>query len=124
MQPTLTIRGEQLALLSAELVDRLVTDLAQHLRSYFPALASCPAVTLDTHIRDCLAQAHKYGLFARQDLYRFLNLHAFLGWDCLSGDDAGWMREWLSSAGRGRPAARLLGLHQQVLFNIEARRAS
>jgi hypothetical protein len=106
--------------LSSPAVKRIVAELTQHLCRYFPELMQiCPPAEREQRIREGLARAGELGLRSRQDLYRFMNLSAFIGWDFLERADSQWMRDWLADPARGDPGARLRSLQQQILFNIE-----
>lgn len=123
MPPLITIRDDQMSQLSHGAVDRLVADLLRHAANTFPdVMAPHSLAEQDLLVRSALARANCYGLWARQDLYRFINLHGFLGWDFLDLEASAWMRNWLASETRGPPGARLLSLQQKILFNAEMQR--
>ncbi|GJJ04327.1 hypothetical protein RugamoR64_48650 [Duganella rhizosphaerae] len=106
--------------MSQRAMDRLVAELSVHLCEYFPdAVALYQSPEREQLIRQALTRANTLGLRARQDLYRFINLHAFLGWEFLDLAESAWMRAWLANPTRGAPGARLLSLQQQIVFNME-----
>ncbi len=120
----LVIRPEQLHALRLPRRQQFILEMAAHLRRHFPVrIAPDSDDILFARIDAALLRAASFELSSRQDLSRFLNLAAFLGWDFLDLPENAWMSSRLSGPPADSPSARLLDLQNQILFQAASRAA-
>lgn len=120
----LVIRPEQLHALRIPRQQQFILEMTAHLRRHFPDRTGPDSdEALAARIEAALLRATGFQLSSRQDLSRFLNLSAFLGWDFLDLPDNAWMSARLSGPPADPPSARLLDLQNQILFQANSRAA-
>ena len=118
----LTIRPQQLPAILSSQLEHLAARLTEHLARHFPHAGSAEADLLERS-REILRRGETLGLRSTQAFFRFANLHATLGWNCLDDPVHDWIAEWLADSSRGEPDQRLAAVTQRLML-LMARKAT
>lgn len=112
----LKISQAQLDALSQQAREQFITNMVNHLRTYFPAMAWLLTTDeLRSEVTTCIERAAHYQLSTQQQVCRFLNVAATYGWEFDRDPDLFWMQKILTDKTLMQPGERLDHLVQTCL---------
>lgn len=119
----LVVRDPQLEILGASLRAAFEGAMTRHLRRHFGhELRGLDGGALVAAVREASARARAMGFHSSQDLCRFLNLCAALGWDFPRGPAHGAWAAMLEPREGESPTALIRALCERVRFDLEVGR--
>ena len=117
----LTIRPEQMKILSHEQVRKYVDRVAVHLKKYFPQRCEAQG---DARLRDTIERgirrAAGYGITTEREACKFIHLMIVFGRDFDTDPRHSWAREILRTA--NSPRARVELLHRTAVRRLRRAR--
>ena len=112
----LKISQAQMDALSQQAREQFITNMVNHLRTYFPAMAwLLTSDELRSQVTTCIERAAYYQLTTQQQVCRFLNVAATYGWEFDRDSDLLWMQKILTDKTLMQPGERLDHLIQTCL---------
>ena len=116
----LRIRAEQMEILRAPLVHRIVLNLVAHARQHFPE--QCAAQSdqeLYEQMADTVRRAEKYDITSERDLHKYVNITMVYGPGFDEQDETAWTVAYLTDPVVVLPSRRIDRLHEEVIYRLE-----
>ena len=115
------IRNEHMDALRPAPDQSFVQEMVAHVRNCFPdKTANQNDVALTKYIETAINKARTYLLYGEQDLCRLINISMIHGLDWEASEDRRWLHEGLMNPSWGSPSQRLMRVHRQCLYQLEA----